>query len=406
MNTFQRIKNEIGEMAVFDTHEHIDPSIDSADLVEILKGLWLFTAFDLPEGKPDFAELSANLGRIRGQGHLRAAVRAIKDIYGVNISSLDENILRKASQIISKAYQTGGWSETILRKFGKIDVTVLDNVPAYSFWMGTFDRDFFAGSLNTDMFMHGLDRTEKDTVLSPYKFAQTLGARIESFDDYLAFIDMVFRNARTKGYVAIKSKIGYERGLRFEEFNEQDARRAYKKKEPVLTEKDVERFQDFIMHYTITKAIEVNFPIQIHTGMSYQTDYENSNPLRLANLFIEYPEAIFALFHGGYPWTSQIASLTFCHRNVYADLCWMPLISQTATERLISELIETTGGTRITWGGDTGIAEGAYGAISITKDSLARVLAEYVKRGYLSCEDATEIAESILFGNALEIYQT
>jgi len=417
---YQKLRESIDEIRVFDTHE--DSIVGSgywlkgkpyeewlrngADLIEVLRGVWLFTSFDLPKDKTDFATLSTNLKRIRGQGHLRTAIRAIKDIYGVDVSSFDEDVLRRASQIISEAYEVRDWVKRMLSEYGRIDVAALDKTPTYSLWGGTFDRDIFAASLKIDMFMYGYNREVRTwTGESPYTFADMLGVQVESFDDYLGFIDMVFKKARENGFIAVKSKTAYERGLRFDDVEEQEAKRTFNRSSKDLSKAEVKKFQDFIMHYVIQRASEVGFPIQIHTGMSYQTDYEDSNPLKLANLFIKYPETNFVLFHGGYPWTSETASLVFCHRNVYADICWLPMISQTAAERLVSELVETTGGVRITWGGDTGIAEGACGALAIAKDVVATVLATYVDRKYFSYDDALDVANKIFSENAREIYQ-
>lgn len=418
---YLRLREALENIRVFDTHE--DSIIGSGywlkgkpykewlnkgvDLLEVLKSVWLHIAFDLPKDMSDLTLLSNNLKKIKGHGHLRVAVRAIKDIYGVDISTFDEHILRKASQMISEAYENKKWMEKMLREYGKIDVAVLDKTPTYSLWGGTFNRDYFAGSLKIDMFQYGYNK-EAHTAsgVSPYTFADMLGIQIESFDDYLSFIDLVFKKARQNGFIAVKSKISYERGLNFENIDEREAKKVFNQLNNKLSKTKIKKFEDFIMHYIIKRASEVGFPIQIHTGMSYQTDYEDANPLKLANLLIQYPETNFALFHGGYPWTNETASLAFCHRNVYADICWLPMISQTASERLVSELIETTGGVRITWGGDTAIGEGACGALAIAKDVIARALAAFVERRFFSYGDAVDIAKKIFFENAHEIYQT
>jgi len=413
MSQYEKLRKAIDDIPVLDTHEEIyclktkrfeEWLSKGVDLVDALKGVWLFTAFDFPEGKSDFATLSANLKRIRGHGHLRVLVRAIKDIYDVDISSFDEVALKKASKVISESYCQRDWTKKMLKDQG-IDFVILELTPTYDLWGGTFDREIFAASLKVDMFMYGYNR-EATTWMgeSPYRFADMLGVQIASFDDYLSFIDLIFRKAREDGFVAVKSKIAYERGLRFDEVEEQEAKNVFNRPSNELSKAEIKKFGDFIMHYVIQRASEVGFPIQIHTGMSYEKAYEDSNPLRLANLLIKYPETKFALFHGGYPWTSEIASLVFCHRNVCADLCWLPMISQTSAERLVAELIETTGGVRITWGGDAGIGEGACGALAIAKDVVARVLTRYVERGYLSYEDAMNIANNIFSENAREIY--
>jgi predicted TIM-barrel fold metal-dependent hydrolase len=414
MSSYKELRSAIDEIPIFDTHEEIyylktkrfeEWLARGVDLLDVLKGVWLFTAFDFPERKSDFSTLSKCLKRIQGQGHLRAAVRGIYSTYGIDISSFDEKVLSEASNMISRSYKNKDWIKKVLTGSG-IKFVILDVTPTYDLFEGFLDKEHFAGALKIDMFLRGYNRTNcTKTGESVYTFADILGVKIESFDDYLSFIDLVFSKARERGIIAVKCKIAYERELRFEEVKEQEARAVFNRPAIELSQGEIKKFSDFMMHYIIQKATEVGFPIQIHTGMSYQTNYEGSNPLKLTNLFIKYPDTKFILFHGGYPWTSEAASLAFSHRNVYVDICWLPMVSTTASERLISELIDTTGASKITWGGDTGIAEGACGALAITRDIVAKVLTKYIEDGYLNYSNAITVAKKIFFENAQEIYQ-
>jgi predicted TIM-barrel fold metal-dependent hydrolase len=428
MTPYQKLRRALDHMAVVDTHTDSIPCsgywlqgkpyeewLKRGDmfarhpgLAHILNSVWLFSAIDLARNESDFAAISRSLRRITGQGHLRVAIRAINEIYGVDISSFDEHVLREASQKISEAYEKRDWIATLLRKYAKIEIAVLDQTPTYSLWGGMFDRTILAGSLKIDMFLHAYNRdaaASTRTGESAYAFADMLGVQIASFDDYLAFIDRVFNEARQNGFIAIKTTIAYDRGLRFEEVDESEGKRAFGKPSKDLSKAEISKFGDFIMHYIIRRATEVGFPIQIHTGMVYRGDYENSNPLKLANLIIKYPETKFVVFHAGYPWVSETGSLLWSHRNVYADLCWIPMSSPTAAERAVSEFIEMSGGERITCGDDTASAEGACGALAVAKDVVARVVAEYAERRYFTYGDALAVAKRIFSENAREIYR-
>ena len=83
------------------------------------------------------------------------------------------------------------------------------------------------------------------------------------------------------------------------------------------------------MDQIIRQAIEYRRPIQIHTGLQEGTGnvVTNSRPTHLINLFIRYPDARFDLFHAGYPYHHELAALAKNFANVYADLCWVPIIS-------------------------------------------------------------------------------
>ena len=57
------------------------------------------------------------------------------------------------------------------------------------------------------------------------------------------------------------------------------------------------------MHQVIRQAIEHRRPIQIHTGLQEGNAnvITNSHPAHLVNLFLQYPQARFDIFHASYP---------------------------------------------------------------------------------------------------------
>ena len=85
------------------------------------------------------------------------------------------------------------------------------------------------------------------------------------------------------------------------------------------------------------KAIENDLPVQIHTGYLAGNGniLDNGQPIKLNNLFLRYPQAKFVLFHGGFPWTGEVAALGKMFPNVYLDLVWLPQISR---EEAVSSL--------------------------------------------------------------------
>ncbi len=64
---------------------------------------------------------------------------------------------------------------------------------------------------------------------------------------------------------------------------------------------------------------------------------EGSNPVNLASLISRYPETKFVLFHGGYPWTSQISAIAFTYGNAYLDLVWLFILSPEVAVRTLHE---------------------------------------------------------------------
>ena len=161
------------------------------------------------------------------------------------------------------------------------------------------------------------------------------------------------------------------------------------------------------MHKVIHCAIDYNLPIQIHTGLHDGNGnfLVNSNPLHLVNLFIEYPEARFALFHAGYPYQGETAALAKNFPNVYADLCWVHIISPWVARQTLHEWLETIPGNKIfAFGGDCLFVEETYAHARMARDNVARVLAEKVGIRYLIEEEALKLAHRLLRENAIQFF--
>jgi predicted TIM-barrel fold metal-dependent hydrolase len=162
-----------------------------------------------------------------------------------------------------------------------------------------------------------------------------------------------------------------------------------------------------MFHQIIQAAVERDMPIQIHTGLQEGNEnlLANSNPLLLANLCLEYREAKFDLFHGGYPYLGEALALAKNFPNVYLDLCWLHIISPTAGRRMLHEAIETVPANKIfAFGGDFIIPEGAYGHCVLARQVTSRVLTEKVEEGYLTEEEALGLASCILRDNPAALF--
>lgn len=100
----------------------------------------------------------------------------------------------------------------------------------------------------------------------------------------------------------------------------------------------------------------------------------------------------------------DLLGLLHSSSNVYADLCWLPLISTSAAKRFLREALEIGGSNRILWGCDTWTSEESYGAVLAFRRVVSEVLSEMCQEGYLSCEEACYTAGQIWRGNALKLF--
>jgi predicted TIM-barrel fold metal-dependent hydrolase len=213
------------------------------------------------------------------------------------------------------------------------------------------------------------------------------------------------------GVVGIKSGLAYERTLQYDKVTRSEAETVFNRIAGHLGEgpswQGAKPLQDYMMHQIIRATIEAGLPMQIHTGLQEGNEniITNANPTHLVNLFTEYREAKFDLFHGGYPYIHEWATLAKNFANVYADMAWVHIISPSIGRSLLHELIETVPGNKImAFGGDAVTVEMAYGHARMARDVVARVLSEKVDEGYLAEDEAIRLAGKVLRDNPAALF--
>lgn len=160
--------------------------------------------------------------------------------------------------------------------------------------------------------------------------------------------------------------------------------------------------EDYIFHWTIRKCIEYDLPLQIHTGIGYG---DGGNPVKLSNLFRQYPEAKFILLHGGFPWTNECAMPGRQFPNVYIDLSWLPQLSRKEAINGFDVMLDGISYNRFMWGGDCLYIEESTGALETAKDVVAEVLTERIIQRRMTEEFAQDILRKIFRENAINIYK-
>src|SRR5262249_44576596 len=109
----------------------------------------------------------------------------------------------------------------------------------------------------------------------PYHFAAEHKLEVKSLDDYLVVLDRLFREAKEKGAVWLKTTLAYERTLHFEQVPKERAARAFGKRRSELSAEEVKAFEDFIMWQLVGLSARHELPFQIHTG---DARLQGSNP--------------------------------------------------------------------------------------------------------------------------------
>ena len=89
----------------------------------------------------------------------------------------------------------------------------------------------------------------------------------------------------------------------------------------------------------------------------------------------------FLYDHSYCNWMDDLLGLLHSYSNVYADFCWLPLISTSAAKRFLREALEIGGSNRILWGCDTWTSEESYGAVLAFRRVVSEVLSEMCQEG-------------------------
>jgi len=440
-NLYQRIRTEIEKIPLVDTHEHfmlekerlntrIDffylfPHYASSDLVssgmspEALDEIWS-SEVSLEDKWDKFEPYWKN---IKNTAYARAILIAARDLF--EIEDINKSTWGKLSEKIASSNKEG-WYRYVLKEKANIDVSIVDyldpgsrkkeaprierslaRLPRIDRELPSMDPDFFLPVIRFDEFVVVRTLDEIRQMEKVYNLA------IHSLDDLLKTLDRAFERRIKEGIIGVKTGLAYRRILKYDKVTRHEAELLFNlifhHMGEGLSWKEAKPLQDFMMHQIIQRAIEYNLPIQIHTGLQEGNGniITNSNPTHLINLFIEYNRAKFDLFHTGYPYTGELATLAKNFPNVYADMCWVHIISPSMARRTLEEWIEMIPANKIfAFGGDYIIVEGAYAHSRLARDNVARVLTEKVKEGCFTENEALELAQKILRENPAALFKT
>ncbi len=320
-----------------------------------------------------------------------------------------ENIRNLSAQIEENYSNIEQWYEPAFRKSG-FELMFVDQY--WNPFNMNLDTAYFALVFNINRIVTDISIREALTAedasrdQNTYTLAETEGFVIQSLDDYLAFVDHLFDQFMSKNAVCLKNSLAYSRTLDFAYVSYERADELFSRPSTFLSGTERKELQDFMFHRIIEKSVQVDLPIQIHTGYlaGIGNTLENSRPTKLNNLFLKYPDARFVLFHGGYPWTGEYAALGKMFPNVYLDIVWLPQISREAAVCSLDEMLDCVPYNKFFWGGDCCFIEESAGSLEFGKDVVAEVLAARVKRGLMTESVAREIARSIFRENAIRFF--
>ncbi|MEM3403110.1 MAG: amidohydrolase family protein [Nitrososphaeria archaeon] len=339
---------------------------------------------------------------------------AANDLYGVD--DINEKTIKRLKEKMDETNKIGLY-KWVLKDKAKIEIAILDPINDNI----EVDRSFFAPVVRLEDFI--ILRSREDV----RRLSMLTQTPIHSLRDLERAIEGRVESILGQ-IVGFKIALAYKRSIYFDNVTSSEAEKVLNKilgsketfhrytrpdgvRVTVSDEISIEEgkpLQDYMVHKMIQLASKYSLPVQVHTGIQEGNlnNPSNSNPVLLANLFMEYPEVKFDVFHSAYPYTKEIATLCKNLPNVYVDLCWLHVISPFSAREVLSDLLDTVPANKIFgFGGDYKFVEGIYGHSRIARKNIIKVLEQKVQEGRFNEERAKKIASMILHDNILEVFK-
>ncbi len=415
----KRITDAVNNIRIINTHEHIRPEKEmleqkkekSFDFTYLFQ---IYISDDLRSAgyNTQVQQLVNNKGLplkdrwtifeqfwnvTRNTGYAREVIITVRDLYGID--ELNAETVEELSKKINDSCQPG-WYEKVLKDKSGIELSILDIGHVKP------DHDLFYHVERFDHFIHIFSALEIKELGKEY------GIEVSTLDDYEKALEKAFLEGLDYGMIGVKNALAYNREIYYRNESRSTAEKIFndlfsENKKPFNFEQ-VKPLQDYMMHRVLDLAGKHELPVQIHTGLHAggRNEIRNSKPTLLTNLFHEYPNVNFCIFHSSYPYGAELSVLAKNYPNVFIDMCWTQIISPYYSERYLHEWLETVPANKImAFGGDHTNVEKTYGHSVMARKVVAKVLTEKVAAGYFTEKEAIDIANRLLRENALEIFK-
>ncbi|MHA2057324.1 MAG: amidohydrolase family protein [Candidatus Thorarchaeota archaeon] len=431
---YQDIKQFVDGIRIIDTHEHLPEESERIEQkVDLLATFFPhYASSDLrsagmseedlvtirnPEISLDERWLIVEpwWEKIRNTAYARCLEIVARDLYEVD--GINTETYQELSEKIKQRNKKGLY-EWVLKKSSGIDISINNTLDSNVDLVDDIDRTFFRPVRQFNDFLHVRDRDALE------QLGKQVGGSIHSFREMVSALESEFIRLQGK-IVGVKISLAYTRPIYFEKVSFSEADKAFNEifkgnrfkvfETPEILKVVPEEIdssthqviQDYLVHKIIREAMRRKLPIQIHTGLHEGNEniLSNSNPELLTNLFMEYNEAQFDIFHGGWPYSDELGALAKNFPNVYIDMCWMHIISPTRSQTALSQWLDEVPANKILgFGGDYLFVEGVYGHSVIARENVVKVLVSKVNDGVYSLDQAKKYAQWILRENALQLF--
>lgn len=244
------------------------------------------------------------------------------------------------------------------------------------------------------------------------RFGTPSGINVRDLSDWHRVIEWWFERYG-KYAVAVKTQNAYSRDIDYAKVAAEDASDVFRKVlngDPVSPE-ERKRLEDHLFWYAVAQATRHELPVKLHTG--YYAGRNTmplrrlaQNPASACELCQNSPDTQFVFMHIGYPYYEEMIALAKHYSNAYIDLCWAWIINPIAAKDFVKKFVMSVPANKLLpFGGDYVPVEPILGHSEMARLGIAQALDELVAEKWISLDDAMELVEPILNGNARRLFR-
>ncbi len=422
MNAHEELLDYIEQLEIIDTHEHLPLECDRPPDSDVLSEyLTHYFSCDLVSAglQPKSLQIAVDPSRdlmkrwkliepywnaARSTTYARALDLSARDLYGID--EINRKTIRPLNEAFIAARERGKHYQYVLKEKSRIALSIVDSVEGPE--VG-FQKGFFVSAVRMDDFICPKHRCDL------VRMGEEVGVRVHCLDDWKEAMELTLdRAGKRKGTVALKCGLAYMRSLGFTKTTHAEAEREFNElfanehspewRDPIKMPK---AFQDYMMHALLRLADQCGLTFQFHTGIQegHGNVITDSNPVLLTNLFLEYENVKFDLFHMGYPYVLEVGNLAKNFRNVFIDMCWGHIVAAATARRCLVEWLDAVPANKISaFGGDYLFVDAVYGHQKIARQNVAASLAQKLSDADFDMDRAKQIAHWVFIDNPTNLF--
>jgi len=214
--------------------------------------------------------------------------------------------------------------------------------------------------------------------------------------------------------VGLKTIIAYRTGLKIGRVEERLAKMDFDAAKSGRTERAwfgpvVKQLRDFLIVRALELSIDLDIPVQIHTGVGdHQIVLDQCDPALLYGLLSDdkIRHATVTLVHSGFPNNQNAAYMVSVLPNVFLDFSLtVPFLNPVSHQRLM-QILEIAPSSKILYGSDGfGVPEVFWFGAKLGKRLLEKCYTTFLEEQVFDENEVYRQAEAILHQNASELYR-